>query len=124
MENKRISTVHTDEILIKHTTNSFLNIDEYINHIHVVNIKRPIIVSTAVDNQNILSLTIKQTQSTIQIPDIYIYNINTKEYITDGLYISHEKNISLSTEDYNIIDLVFDMGNDFDEERDFNIVFT
>jgi hypothetical protein len=123
MENKRIPIVQTDEILIKHN-HAFLDIDEYINHINVVTIKKPIIMNTTVDNQNNLSLTIKQTQSTIQIPDIYIYNKSTKEYIKDGIYISHEKNINLSTEDYSIIDFIFDMGNDFDGEKDFNVVFT
>ena len=123
MENKRIETVYTDEILIKHNR-SFLNLDEYINHINIVNIKRPIITNKVLDNQNKLSLTIRQTQSTIQIPEILIYNKNTKEYITDGAYISHEKNIDSSTNDYIIVDFLFDMGNDFSGEKDFNVVFT
>lgn len=123
MENKRIPIVQTDEILIKHN-HAFLDIDEYINHINVVTIKKPIIMNTTVDNENNLSLTVKQTQSTIQIPDIYIYNKSTKEYIKDGIYISHEKNINSSTEDYSIINYVFDISNNSDEETDFNVVFS
>ena len=122
MSNTRMSKVYANEILIKHN-HSFLNIDEYINHINVVNIKKPVIISKEIDTQNTLSLTIKQIQSTIQIPEIYIYNKNTKDYITNGNYISHTKNTNLSTDSYTIVDFLFDMSNTFDGEIDFNVVF-